>query len=56
MSSLLSKFGLAEGLSSLQFTSDNKYLICSSMNSKEQGGGLIYIFRVEHIQSQIGKA
>ena len=50
---MLSRFGLADSLSSLQFTPDNQYLICSSLNSKDQGGGLIYIFKLEHNIPQI---
>jgi hypothetical protein len=51
--SLLSRFGLADTLSSLQFTSDNQYLAAASLNSRDQGGGLIYLFKVEHNQASM---
>mmetsp|Transcript_23717 Transcript_23717/g.23409 ORF Transcript_23717/g.23409 Transcript_23717/m.23409 type:complete len:90 (+) Transcript_23717:346-615(+) len=37
----------------MRFTSDNKFLICTSMNAKETGGGLIYVIRVEHAVDQV---
>ncbi|CDW83913.1 mitogen-activated protein kinase-binding protein 1 isoform x4 [Stylonychia lemnae] len=53
LGNLLSKFNLADSLSSLQITSDNQYVIASSQSSKEQGGGLIYIFKVENNAQKI---
>jgi hypothetical protein len=49
---LLARASLPEHLSAFTFTSDNQYLLCASSNSKDQGGGgLVYIFKVEHNQA-----
>jgi len=52
VSSLLARASLAEHLSAFAFTSDNQYLLCASSNSKDQGGGgLVYVFKLEHNQA-----
>ena len=52
MGTLLARVSVAEHLSAFTFTSDNQYLLCASSNSKDQGGGgLLYIFKVEHNQA-----
>lgn len=44
---------MADNVSSIQITPDNKYLICSSQTSKDQGGGIIYLFTIEHDSQNI---
>lgn len=51
---LLARVSVAEHLSAFAFTPDNQYLLCASSNSKDQGGGgLVYVFKVEHSQALI---